>query len=271
VTTGFVHIDSIADPYSKIVTEVSKISDDDFSQQIHGYYWAVLLTDGHLDRLGGLAAVRAQAPCAEVKVVESPQGEAALCVLTDSPLDIDAERIVAWRRFLLPILRPGYPGSHGGAGVPGAPLHRPVWLFEGPPVPAGTRRLLSFPSTPDHLPIPRLGYGAVGDPERPVCLLYPGEGFDPDLHFGLVQAVVKAWATAGRLERLHEVKGALGPCTEVEWDTDDDVRSVLTWQFDVGEAEPVAALERLSAALSRLEKIHGTPPSGRVLTELVVA
>jgi hypothetical protein len=83
VESGFVHVDSIADPYGKVVANQVGLSADDFSAEGHGSYWAVLLTEGHIDKLGGIAAVRQKAPCAVVNEVESPRGRSLLCALTE--------------------------------------------------------------------------------------------------------------------------------------------------------------------------------------------
>jgi hypothetical protein len=269
VETGFVDVDSIADPYTKVMVETARLAGDEFAREVHGYYWAVLLTQEHLAALGGLVALRDRSPCAVVEEIVTDHGPAALCRLTESPLDLDAERLLAWRRFLQPVLRPGYPGWQDHVGVRRAPLHRPVWLFEGAPVPDGTSQTLTGGLKSDQ-PVPAVDYGVVGDPERPICLLYPGDGFDRTVHTELVEAIVGAWAAAGRLGLLYEVAGSIESCSGVGWDTHDDGADVLIWQFDAGDVEVVGALERLASTLSLLEPPPDAHAPGHVVAGLTV-
>jgi hypothetical protein len=178
--------------------------------------------------------------------------------------------MIAWRQYLQPVLRAGYPGWQDDVGVRNAPLHKPVWLFEGAPVPRRTKHILSY-GLQSTQAAPVVEYENVRDPDSPVCLLVPGERFDPLVHFDIVKAIVNAWCVTAQSSRLYEVEGALGSCSGVDWDTDDDGQNVIVWQFDAGDCDVVAAVGLLAAALSQVESPGphaGDEGAGRVLTTL---
>jgi hypothetical protein len=265
VQTGFVHVDSIADPYTEVVARDARLSADAFDVEVHGYYWAVLLTEGHLDRLGGVSRVRRAAPCARL----APAGAGLLCVLTESPLELDEERVLAWRAFLAPVLRAGYPQGREDVGVPPGPLARPVWLFEGEPVPETTRFVLAHGHDPVGGRLPLVWSDAVADPDRLTCWLYPDAAYDRARHDGAVEAVVHAWGVTGALGGLSDVDGHLGGVTGVTWDTDDSGTDALAWQVDVGPcADAAAPVQRLADALRDLAAVlaedAGGPPFARL-------
>jgi hypothetical protein len=257
VLTGYVHLDSIPDPYSAVMTETSRLSTDGFDAEVHGYYWAVLLTDGHLERLGGVSKVLREAPCQRVERLELGDRRGLLCVLTESPTELDPERLVAWRTFLSPTLRCGYPTGYEEIGQRGTPLYRPVHLFEGPPVPEGIRFVLRGEDEPAGPPLRVDSAGDVQDPEWPTCWLYPGPCFDRERDPALVNAVVNAWFVTGVQGELFEVDGLLHRSTAATWETDDAGTEALVWQVDPGGCDPKAAIERLAAALSELASVLG--------------
>jgi hypothetical protein len=258
VLTGYVHVDSIPDPYTAVMTDSSRLSADSFDVEVHGYYWAVLLTDGHMQRLGGSSRVRREAPCWRVESLSLDDRQGMLCILTESPTELDPERLMAWRAFLSPTRRAGYPVGLEWIGELGTPFHRPLHLYEGPPVPEGVRFVLQFREEPTGRPLPVDRADDVQDPERPTCWLYPGPDFDGERHPVLVGAVVNAWTAAGMAGQLFEVEGRLHSSTAVTWDTDDRGISALVWQFDPGSCDPtMAAIERLAAALSELAGVLG--------------
>lgn len=260
VHTGYVHPDSIADPYGKVVTECSRVSEDDFRSSVHGYYWAVLLTEGHLERLGGRKAVLAGAPCERVEDVGEAGREAVLCVLTRSPQEMDSDRVKRWRQFLLPVLRPGYPGCLEYVGrSPGEriPLTRPVWLFEGTPTPGGLAgdtmgallggRLPEPPgSVPTAMPMEWATDPATGAFSALAVDL--GPAFSEERHLAVVEAVVRAWEMTAQLRKLPEVPDiALGRVEDVAVRADE--RSI---DVRLSNPMPTAAMERLGYVLSGL-------------------
>lgn len=268
VQTGFVHCDSIADPYTRVVTSYSRLCADDFSAEVHGYYWAVLLTGGHLERLGGSKRVREESPCATVESVKVGDADGVLCVLSESPLDMSEQLVREWRDFLAPLRRPGYPGYRENLGK--ADTGRPLWLFEGELVPGGTTFVLSRGDDSEGPPLEVVWSGVVQDPERPTFWLYPTEGFDPE-HAAVVDAVVNAWYVTGLQGKLAGVEGSLSWSSEVTWDTDDDGRRAMVWQVDFGTCTTIEEpVERLVAALSELdEALRGEAKS--MFERLVIA
>lgn len=78
----------------------------DFSHQARGYYWGNFLTAGHIEALGGLDKVLAEAPCARAEVLD-PNGKSVYLQLTNSLEEIPLDRLRALRDYLRPILRPG--------------------------------------------------------------------------------------------------------------------------------------------------------------------
>jgi hypothetical protein len=267
VLTGYVHVDSIPDPYTAVMTDSSRLSADSFDVEVHGYYWAVLLTDGHVQRLGGSSRVKREAPCWRVENLSLGDRQGMLCILTESPTELDPERLVAWRAFLSPTLRAGYPVGFEDIGQRSTSFHRPLHLYEGPPVPEGVRFVLQFDHEPTGRPLPVDCADEVQDPDWPTCWLYPGPDFDGERHSALVEAVVNAWVTAGMAGQLFEVEGRLHSSTAATWDTDDGGTSALVWQFDPGSCNPIAAIERLAAALGELAGLL----DGAILDHLEVA
>jgi SAM-dependent methyltransferase len=252
VSTGYVHVDTVADPYTAVVTDENRLTADRFGVEIHGYYWAVLLTDGHLAKLGGVSRVMREAPCSRIRELDLGDRQGMLCVLSDSPLDMDTKQVLDWRAFLLPVLRSGYPSGLELVGRRRSPLHRPVWLFEGNPVPRLTASILTAGASPQSASLDIEWWDRAYEPARPACWLYPGPAFKPRLHTGPVQAVVQAWAVTGRNARLDGVEGVLGGVSDVSWEEDEDGGQGLTWWVDIGTCEHKAAIRRLAAALTEL-------------------
>jgi hypothetical protein len=249
VLTGYVHLDSVDDPYTKIVTGYHRMSDDDFAVEVHGYYWTVLLTEGHIARLGGEEAVH-EAPCASVEPVDTPTGRALLCTLTESPDHLDLPAIRRWEEFLRPLKRKGYPVQLGPLGKLGSPLHRPVWLVEGQAISRDTEQVLRGGPESGSLPGPPLRWDGAAS-ARLTCRLHPSELFDEEADIGLTRGVVNAWRVRGLEGRLPEiVGGSFESCSSSMWRTDETGRRMLTWTFAPGAADAAAALELLSAALA---------------------
>ncbi len=221
--TGFVHVDSIADPYTEIICQ-SHASSNDFERQVHGYYAALFLGPAHLEELGGRAQVISEAPCESVETVD----DGVLCRLNGSPLELTADDVRAWREYLAPTLRRGFPESSDMVGTPMTPLARPVWLFEGPPVAPHLRKsLLDGYVSPESVRQPEPLLGPDSDHERVVVRVQLRAGHTPGL-VELVGSTIRAWATAGLAGRLHQIDGRLDSVTQRPSVTDD-----LTVEFDV--------------------------------------
>lgn len=253
VKTGFVHLDSIADPYSRIVTEFSRLSDDDFSCQIHGYYWAVLLTATHIEMLGGFRQIVRTAPCFRVEELNMGDSPCLIATMTESPLEIDVERINAWRRFLAPILRPGFPGPREAVGVRAMPLQRPVWLLEGSTVPSTVVDILQHGETTGY-PVAKVEWVKSSEqPDSFTCWLHTGPAFDSTTHLGLLNAIVNAWYVTGSVGHLADLGGYLHWWGGLTLDTDDGWQQRPMFQFDPGGCDAAKAMELLAHALSVVE------------------
>jgi hypothetical protein len=72
---------------------------------LRGYYWANILSQHHLEALGGLARVRQEAPCAAVDVLDE-QAPLVLLRLSDDINRISDEELAALRAYLRPVLPP---------------------------------------------------------------------------------------------------------------------------------------------------------------------
>jgi hypothetical protein len=259
VLTGYVHVDSIADPYTEVVTSRSRLGDDDFQKDVHGYYWAVLLTERHIEVLGGTHRIKSQAPCAIVEEMSDGGRPAVLCVLTQSPQLLEEEGVLEWREFLQPLLRAGYPvADPSEVGQHASPLGRPVWLYEGPPVATRIHFILTRGDEPQTEDVVSLGWsGRLTPGNRFTCRLFTTRDQrrqDTEIA-GEVAAVVRAWFTAGFLGRLFGVDGTFHYISDV--DVDEEGLSTLSWQFDPGSCDVFASLQRLAAALSELGVVLG--------------
>lgn len=267
VGTGFVHVDSIPDPYTELITSQSRLSDDQFLSEVHGYYWVVVLTAGHIERLGGRERIRRKAPCVSVQPLATAQGEALLCRLTDDPLLAGAREYLEWREFLRPVLRPGYPSGREGIGYYN--MAAPCWIFEGEPTLEITRFILSRGDSPQRELIPVVRESRVNDPERPSIWIYPADGFVPDQHEGVTAASVRAWCLAASTGQLAGVDVRARGFSGINWERDDQGNAAMVLQIELEEFD--RSLDRLSALLTALSDALSEPDAGGLFARVVVA
>lgn len=245
VVTGFVAVDTGANPFEQRITRFMAQRSTAYDRHAIGYPWAVVLTAGHLAALGGRDRVVAEAP---VAVVEEVAGDRVLCVLTDRPTSLDEATVRAWREFLLPVLCLGPVRS----SQPGEA--EPRWLFEGTPVPAGTRVPLQRPASQ-----PRRGSG------RPAVA--PVEGLRSTAVTVVVAwaapptpdeaarwaAIVAAWTWAGRTAGLGDEPGRFASTAAPVLRPDG-----IEVEVDVGTVPAAVALEHLSRTLDLSTRELGT-------------
>jgi hypothetical protein len=203
VTTGFVHVDSIADPYRELVVLESRLPDATLDGRVDGYYWCVAVGTEQLLALGGPEALRAVCEVVEDAVVGGQPG--ALCLISSDPADLSGERLLRWRETLRPVLRPGYPGRLDMLFWPKSAFSRPVRLFEGMPAPAAARSVLTYGEEPEGPELP-LEWATDPDTATELGFVLEADKIPPDVA-GAVAAVVHAWAVSARHAALFDVEG----------------------------------------------------------------
>ena len=144
VSTGYVHADSLADPYGQLVVMQSRLRSAEMAGRVDGYYWTVALGHEHLRPVGGPDVLRRDGLCEVVTEIDVGGAPGLLCQLTRDPRRLTEDRVRAWRDVLAPVLRPGFPGRFDMLWSRLAGLSRPVWLFEGMPTPAATTGILCY-------------------------------------------------------------------------------------------------------------------------------
>ncbi|MEZ5140196.1 MAG: hypothetical protein R2702_12180 [Acidimicrobiales bacterium] len=180
---GFVHVDTSEDPYRWAVLDRSVGPRWDPARHAPGYYAALLLSQGHLDALGGREVALAAAPVARALGIGEDQ---ALLELAADPTALDADAYERWRTYLAPLLPRGF---RSPSPSPATRFQRPTWVLEGPPVPDRAYGCLvrGEPSNADHR-WPSIEGEAVAD----VAVRWSGEGLDPGAE-STARAVVRAW------------------------------------------------------------------------------
>lgn len=179
---GFVHADTSEDPYWWAVLERSVGPRWDPARHAPGYYAALVLSQGHLDALGGRAAALVAAPVARAQALGE---EHALFELAADPTALDADAYRRWRTYLAPLLPSGFRSPPPSEKR----FQRPTWVLEGPPVPKRAYRCMVFgePSNAeDRRP------SCVGQVGAEVAVRWSGEGLDPGAE-STARAVVRAW------------------------------------------------------------------------------
>ena len=78
--------------------------DYDLTGLIPGVFWWTLLTERHLERLGGIDYVKRTAPCYEARDISIGQYQALALQLSPNPLTVEEEEYAALRLYLRPIL-----------------------------------------------------------------------------------------------------------------------------------------------------------------------
>lgn len=251
VGSAFVHVDGFADPYTEIVSPVHRDHPTTFDDVVHGYYWSVVLGPGHIERLGGLDQVTAEAPCEVVRPVIVAGSPGLVCQVTADPAGLAEEALRAWRTYLGPVLRFGYPERNGVIDHLER-LGRSLWLFEGEPATRGATVSLQSKVRPPEIRIDWPADEPDEEPDvddEPTIWIHCVEGCDPTDVLSPVRGVVQAWRACGFTGRLVEVTGTLRRCTDVTIDTSDDGARALAVQVDFGDLDVGPAVDRLAAAL----------------------
>ncbi len=261
--TGFVHVDSFHDPYYAAFATYTQHHDP--AVFAPGYYWSVLLTAGHLDRLGGIGGVARRAPVWKADRLDRPE-PALLLTLTPTPEEATAEDYLRLRSFLEPVLPIGVSWALDDVGQPQSVLQRPVWVFEGDPIPFGSgrrmRTLRGLPAPrPGSRPDPVLRWPDVllGDPVDPEvlhCTMELGPNFRPDEHARFVVRVIEAWAQMGAFGEIEVLGDTIRLSEAPEIQTVEDA-PVVDWAFEPRGADPEQALRVVFDGLTTLDEHFG--------------
>lgn len=245
---GYVHVDTIAHPYEQVMLERAGLRKWGPPAFVDGYYWALLLSPRQLARLGGMAAVGGEAPVEHVEKV----GDHLLCVLCEDPTQLGPAQVAAWRRFLQPVLIPGYPRpSEGHTNWP-----RPNWLQEGPSIPGATDTAIwgKQDPSPESWPVHRTGDPSGSRHRIDIAGLVEGrstEGIE------LAHAAIRAWAIVGRTRGV-----ALQP---VRFEVVGPIQGTATGvTFTIETPDPTVPLERLAKALQTVDTELGIEPGDAV-------
>ncbi|MCP3857352.1 MAG: hypothetical protein GY698_21905 [Actinomycetia bacterium] len=264
VLTGYVDVDRIADAYSKEVVAASMVAASGFDIQVHGYYWAVLLTEGHLERLGGVDAL------AGLEGVEvEAAGAGVLCRLDCSPLGKTEPLVRAWRQALKPVLRVGFPTNYDHHPS----RNQPLWIFEGVRAPFAVAFLLRW-AVPDQSvlghdddqhqhPVEWSDRRTTGDRQATLQVRVVDQGDVLDL----AVAVVNAWAqfgTAGGIgtdplpgqQIPAEAGRRMSDCRFLRSEAEPDGDTRVGWEVDFGELSVEFAMERLCLCLDTIARVQ---------------
>ena len=107
ITVDYVGTGGFTDsPYERAVGLAYVWAAREFRSKVRGYYWGNLLSNSHVELLGG-EAVLAQAPVYLVKKLENGY----YLQLTEDINNIDREKLAQLKEFLKPLLPEGYPQS----------------------------------------------------------------------------------------------------------------------------------------------------------------
>jgi len=234
VVTGAISVDTVPMPYETWVVRPLWSGRIDDERYVPGYEWAVVLRRGHVAALGGMEAVKADAPVVEVVEVGP---DTVVCRLTDSPLEVPDEARARWRRYLRPVLAPGFAVRQDD--------QLPTGLLERPVLPVGVQGALrAAPGTADWSRTAPPVDGAAGV-EGPHTVMAPWREPPKDAdEIDVWRTIVAAWVWIGAKQGFRDVEGVLAGHGEPV--SDDDGISV---EVDFGPCDPVVCLEVLSHAL----------------------
>ncbi len=264
VVTGFVHVDDEADPYTTRIVERVGLTANEFDWQIHGYYWAVLLTEGHLRR----ADIDALADIDGAHVDWVHPRRMAMVTAAPNPSDLTSTVMQQWRTALLPLLREGLPvlkfdtvpGSlaheQWGGELPPNMLRQPRWLLEGPPVPYFRHEL--FGEDDGRSAVDLTVDDDVLNAARIDVVVELSSEHDVAESVELLDGLLFSWYVVWTSRLARPDHGAIRSMTRPELVTSDD-RHTVCWSFEPGTADLQLALPALSFALGALQAEFGGP------------
>jgi hypothetical protein len=105
-STGYITLDASPDPYERRYGLNGTQGRRSSGTRLPGYYWANILSERHIQALGGMDEIRTQAPCHIVEDLSDGRETLAYLQLTPDLNRFDDEKLRALRDYLSTLLTP---------------------------------------------------------------------------------------------------------------------------------------------------------------------
>jgi hypothetical protein len=105
-STGYITLDASPDPYERRYGLNGTHARRSSGTRLRGYYWANILSERHIQALGGMDEIRTQAPCHIVEDLSDGRETLAYLQLTPDLNRFDDEKLRALRDYLSLLLTP---------------------------------------------------------------------------------------------------------------------------------------------------------------------
>jgi hypothetical protein len=105
-STGYITLDASPDPYERRYGLNGTQGRRSSGTRLRGYYWANILSERHIQALGGMDEIRTQAPCHVVEDLSDGRETLAYLQLTPDMNRFDDEKLRALRDYLSTLLTP---------------------------------------------------------------------------------------------------------------------------------------------------------------------
>lgn len=111
--TGFITYETICarspqpTPYEDGIDARYIIASQSYNQYLRGYFWGNILTEEHLEKLGGIEKVQKDAPCAKVEKFKHYSGKALFLQLTNDINHYSDDNLKLLKNYLIPVLPKG--------------------------------------------------------------------------------------------------------------------------------------------------------------------
>jgi len=144
-STGFIASNEEAG-HTKYEYETNRYAKEGLEESdrwLRGVFWCTLLSQGHIEALGGIERVEREAPVAEVQRLRGLNGPLLLLQASDSLAGFDTAALVPVYEFLAPVLPPPAPLSEVPESRPRAPRSEPAVEID-PDIDADVAARLTF-------------------------------------------------------------------------------------------------------------------------------
>jgi hypothetical protein len=105
-STGYITLDASPDPYERRYGLNGTQGRRSSGARLRGYYWANILSERHIQALGGMDEIRTKAPCHVVEDLSDGRETLAYLQLTPNLNRFDDEKLRALRDYLSTLLTP---------------------------------------------------------------------------------------------------------------------------------------------------------------------